>query len=141
MNDKAKAWLSKLQSGHARNPRNRTTLARQSVKFVFERADFFPGALGFRDASRQSDMDHFRMQYTDRRGQQLRRFRHYVGAERRLYELGTIDVEVTTHYDERAKPVSYEFFCNETFRHEHIVDASLRKIVKEVSREMGQECK
>ena len=139
MGDKAKAWLSELQSEHARNPRNRTTLARQSIKFVLERADFFPGALGFRDASRQSDMDHFRLQYTNMRGLQLRRFRHYIGKGERLYELGTIDVEVTVHYDERANPVSYEFFCNETYRREHIVAASLRKIVKEVSREMGQE--
>ena len=139
MNVKAKAWLSKLQSGHARKPRNRTTLARQSIKFVFERAEFFPGALGFMDSSSQSDLDNFRLQYTNRRGQQLNRFRHYIGEWRRLYELGTIDVEVTVHYDERANPVSYEFFCNETYRREHIVAASLRKIVKEVSREMGQE--
>ena len=139
MNDKAKAWLSELQSGHARNPRNRTTLARQSVKFVFERADFFPGALGFMDASRQSGLDHYRLQYTNRRGQQLRRFRHYIGEGRRLYEKGTIDVEVTVHYDDDAKPVSYEFFCNDTFRRETILASSLRKIVKAVSREMGQE--
>ena len=139
MHDKTKAWLSELQSKHARNPRNRTTLARQSVKFVFERADFFPGALGFRDAGRQSDMDHYRLQYTDMRGLQLRRFRHYIGAERHLYEKDTIDVEVTTHYDDGAVAVSYEFFCNETYRRETILASTLRKIVKDVSRELGQE--
>ena len=139
MNDKAKAWLSKLQSGHARKPRNRTTLARQSVKFVFERADFFPGALGFIDASRQRDLDNYRLQHTDTRGQQLARFRHYIGEGRRLYELGTIDVEVTTIYDQHGKPESYEFFCNDTFRRETILAATLRKIVKAVSRKMGQE--
>ena len=84
-------------------------------------------------------MEHYHLQYTDMRGLQLNRFRHYIGKGERLFELGTIDVEVTVHYDERAKPVSYEFFCNETYRRETILASTLRKIVKAVSREMGQE--
>jgi len=130
--------LSELQSTRAKKPRNRTSLARTAVRFVLREAAMYPGIRSSVDLETQNNWEGCYAGFEIKRGRSLARYRHFVGCECRLQGRG-IDIEVTVIEDEYGRPDAHEFFCNTTFRKERIVDATLRKIVKQISRELGQD--
>ena len=136
MDDKAKTWFRELQSKNASRPRNRTTLARESVRYILREADILPGIRQHCGIGRQNAWDENYFRDHPKRGHNLSRFKHYVGAECRLHGKN-IDVEVTAFEDECGRPSSYRFFCNLTFREEEVRYSTIRKIVSEVSKDIG----
>ena len=136
MDDEAKTWFSELQSRNASKPRNRTALTRESVRYILREADIFPGIRQQGGLERQNAWDEKYFSNHPKRGHNLNRFKHYVGAECRLHGKN-IDVEVTAFEDERGRPSSYRFFCNLTFRKEEVKYSTIRKIVSEVSKEIS----
>ena len=98
----------------------------------------FPGVRSQSNVVAQNDWDARYAEKGSNHGRSLSRYRHFVGCECRL--LGrSIDIEVTVIEDEQGRPVSHEFFCCDTFRRESIADSTLRRIVKQVARDLGQE--
>lgn len=123
-----KVWFSELQSERAKRPRNRTSVAKRAVEYILREAPEFPATVPLRGLGKQIDLDNIRKDAVQKRGRDLARFRHFVGAERRLFGKN-IDIEVTAIEDDDGKVIEYDIFDSKTNERNILKEATIRSII------------